>query len=687
MLLRFDWIGEYVELREDHDALADLLTRIGITVDAQEPWKETWLLELDIPANRPDLMSHFGVAREIAAATHRELKVPDLSFEEEGGPVEGTVPIEIEDPAICRRYSGRVILDAAVGSSPPWLEDRLESLGLRPVNQVVDVTNHVLWELGHPLHAFDLDTLKGERIVVRRARPGEKIITLDDVERELDPEDIVIADAERPVALAGVMGGLETEISERTSRILLESAHFEPSIIYRTARRHRLGTDASARFQRGADPEITLRALERVCHLLAKFGTGRVMQGSLDANPRPWEGRSVTLRWERAEALIGAELDPDELLDVLQRLGFGRRTESAGRHKVQIPSWRGDVEREIDLVEELARHHGMDRIPSELPSPDGGAPDVSPRRARRESLRDAFAAAGFLEVTTFPFIEREHDDRFRYRGEGERLPLANPLAENQGMMRGSLLPGLLTAVVRNQSRGEGEVRLFEVAKRFWRDAESGEPREAWTAACVLSRRSETPPHWSDPKASALGFYDLKGALEAIFEAVGFEPPVLAPSEHPVHHPAESSEVRLADRSLGPVGRLHPDLEMEFDLRAPTYAAEIDLEALLDLPEQLVQVRALSRYPWVERDLSLLLPEGTSYRKVAETAHALRQEELIRIRPLDRYVGSGVPKGKLSLTVRLRYQSLERTLTQEEVAARTEAVVESLTKVLGAELRS
>ncbi|MHC1580779.1 MAG: phenylalanine--tRNA ligase subunit beta, partial [Methanopyraceae archaeon] len=486
MRFRVDWIGEFVELRETAGELADLLTGVGLAVDAVESWGDQSVLEVDITSNRPDAMSHFGTAREIAASTSREMRAPDFTFqEEEGKAATEAARVEIEAPELCRRYAARVVEGVRVRTSPDWLADRLLAVEMRPVNHVVDVTNYVLWELGHPLHAFDLDLLEGSSIIVRRARPGEKMTTLDGVERTLDPEMLVIADEKRPVALAGIMGGADTEISEGTTRILLESAHFDPGSIRRTARRLGLRTDASQRFEKGADPEVIVRALERTCHLLERCGPGRPLLGAIDVYPRPWQSEAVPLRWERAEALAGCELDPTRLMDVLRRLGFEPKQERAGVYRVGVPSWRPDVSREVDLIEEVARHHGYDRIPSTLPQPSGAPPEREPGQVRRELLRDGLVAAGLLEAVPWAFVSAEEDASFRYRGEGEPLALENPLAERQGVMRGSLLPGLLEAAARNLSRGVEAVHIFEAGKRFWRDPGSGEPGEAWTVACLL----------------------------------------------------------------------------------------------------------------------------------------------------------------------------------------------------------
>jgi phenylalanyl-tRNA synthetase beta chain len=688
MRFRVDWIGEYVELRETAGELADLLTGVGLTVDAVESWGDQSVLEVDITSNRPDAMSHVGIAREVAASCARELLAPDLGFQEDDGkPAEGAARVEIEAPDLCRRYAARVVEGVQVRTSPDWLGDRLLAVEMRPVNHVVDVTNYVLWELGHPLHAFDLDLLEGSCIVVRRARAGEKMTTLDGVERTLDPEMLVIADEKRPVALAGIMGGADTEISESTTRILLESAHFDPTSICRTARKLGLRTDASLRFEKGADPEVVVRALERTCHLLQRCGPGRPLLGTIDVYPRPWKSGEVPLRWDRAQALLGCGLDPHRLVDVLRRLGFEPRQERAGVYQVGVPSWRPDVTREVDLIEEVARHHGYDNIPSTLPQPSGAPPEREPGHVRRELLRDGLVAAGLLEAVPTSFISAGEDAAFRYRGEGEPLALENPLAERQGVMRGSLLPGLLDAAARNLARGVESVRLFEEGKRFWRDAETREPGEAWTVACLLHGPRPGAGHWTGGGTAGTDFYDLRGALEGGLEAAGFAEVRFEPGEHPVLHPSEAAAVLLGDVPLGCAGRLHPDRAAAAGLPDPVYVAELDLEPLLAAASREVRGESPSRFPWADRDLSLFLPEGTTYRQVREAILSLEQGDLVSVEPLDRYRGEGVPEGKLSLTVRLRYQSRARTLTQEEVAAETNAVVECLIGRLGAELRA
>jgi len=687
MLIRFDWLRELVDLPESAEEVAEVLTGVGLAVDGIEAWGETSLFDIDVTANRGDAMNHRGVARELAAALGRDLAPLETAFPPTDAPAGERARVEIEDDGLCHRYTARIVEDLAMGTSPPWLEDRLESLGLRALNNVVDATNYVLLEMGQPMHTFDLDKLAGATVIVRRARKGETLVTLDEEERRLGPEDLIIADAQRPVALAGIMGGLETMISEDTTRILLESAWFHPGAIRATAKRLGMRTDASIRFERGCDPEATLPAADRFCNLMEKhLGGGRFLKDPLDVRARRPEPGRAPLRWDRAEALIGCAMDRPRLLGVMERLGFEREEGEEAAPVFRIPSWRPDVEREVDLVEEVGRHHGFESIPSSLPASPGAAPPRYAAAERRERLRDASAGAGFLEAVNYAFIDASLDRTYRYReGEGEPLPVLNPLVRHQGVMRGSLLPGLLQAASRNQARGEGPVRLFEFGKRFWKSP-GGEPAEEWTAAYLLQGAPTGAVSW-ERRQRTVDFFDLKGALEQVLEAGAAPDHRFAHAAHPFLHPSESAQVLHGDRLLGPAGRLHPDQEKALDLEGPVYVAELDLLPLLEAEEGKATVCPPSRFPWADRDLSLLLPEEVTYGRVEEAIRSLDQESLADVQALDRWVGEGVPEGKVSLSIRLRYQRADRTLRPDEASTLVEAVVQCLHRELSAELRS
>jgi phenylalanyl-tRNA synthetase beta chain len=619
-------------------------------------------------------MSVAGIAREVATAYGLPLKGPGAS----GAalePVETSdIDVVIEHPDLCPRYAGAVA-DVAIGPSPAWMQARLTAAGVRPISNIVDITNYVLLELGQPMHAFDLSTLDRAQIRVRTARPGETIKTLDGQTRALDPATLVIADASRACAIAGVMGGADSEVTTGTKAIVFESACFNPLSVRRTSKRLGLKTEASMRFERGTDPRLPLAAMQRACELLAATGAGRARGTVVDRNPVAAEPAMRRLRRERIAGILGAAVDDVAVTRILEALGFTLRRNATG-WDVEVPTWRVDILREVDLVEEIARHHGLDNLPTLFPPLSAGAPTSDPRIARARQLRAVLTGIGFSEAVTFGFVGE--DAAAPFAKAGDLVPIANPLSENFAVLRPSALPGIIDAVAHNRRREQRDVRLFEAGNSFTRSG--GERRAiacAWTGAAVAD-------HWSGG-AREVDFFDIKGAVERLAEALQIAI-VTEPHDEPWLVAGRSARISSGGTPLGVLGQLAPAMASQHGLPAgdAVYVAELDLDiAERFAPPQEPRVVPLPRYPSVTRDISILVAETLPAAHVRNTVREAAPPSLVRVREFDRYQGKGVADGQVSLSLRLTFRSPDRTLTDAEVSAAMAAVLAALAERHGA----
>lgn len=681
MLFSREWLGEYVDLPASVDELADRLTAAGHAVEGRETitldGAEDCVLEIDVTTNRPDCMCHLGMAREVATILGRELRRPHGSYEESEERAADAVRLEIEDPAGCPRYLAMVIRDVTVGPSPDWLRRRLESIGLRAINNVVDVTNYVLWETGQPLHAFDLDRLRGGMIGVRRGREGESLVTLDDHTRRLDPDVLVITDGEGPVALAGIMGGADSEVGDKTRHILLESAHFDPRTVRAGARKLGMKTDASHRFERGADPEGPLYAARRAAAMLAEIAGGRVLGGHVEAATLPagWPPR-LDLELARLQAFAGVELTAAEVERILGALGFELAPAGPGRWRVTVPSWRWYDFAEAypaDLYEEVLRVVGFDRIPAALPAVAGVDAPPRPLHRLRRRLQDQLAACGFSEAIDFAFHDRESDAAYpSVLGDSRPLALANPLSERYAVMRRSLLPNLVASAGHNVRRGAEVVRLFEIGHVF-AAAEDGAPHlEREALALVAGGRRGLP--WE--RRSEIDFYDLKGVVESLAQHAGARLET-RPATLPRFVPDAAASLHDGEgRRIGFCGQL--DLA---DAPYPIFAAELDVEPWAELAAEL-RIVAPSKYPGVAVDTTLTHPLEVAWQAIAAAIAAAEVADLVAWGLKDRYRGAGVPEGAVNTTIHFLYNSEERSLTQEEVNDRHTRLVARLEERFG-----
>jgi len=660
---------------------------------------EDAILVVNVTPNRPDALSHLGIAREVAALTGGKVRVPAARLAEGGGAASDAVKVRIEAPEKCGRYAARVIEGVKIGPSPVALARRLESCGVRSINNVVDATNLVLLELGHPLHAFDLEKVAGREIVVRTARPGERMTTLDGKDRALDPDDLVIADRDRGSALAGVMGGGDSEISAGTTRVLLESAWFEPGGIRRTSRRHGLKTEASYRFERGADPGMVIPAIDRCAALIAELAGGTVRKGIVDAHPRPARAAEVRLRWRRPAEILGMEVPRDEARRILAGLGFEERAGDAEGATFAVPSWRMDVTLEEDLVEEIVRTMGYDAIPETLPR-DASETPADPVEARATArIREALEGMGFAEAVNFSFVAEKDLEPFGRRiatGDGRsRAPgirLKNPISAEMAVMRTALLPSLLRNAAANRRQRVEDLRLHEIARVYHANPSFGreghdEPSLESTevAGLLLGRRH--PPGWAAGPEAA-DFHDAKAAVVAVLEALGIEG-VRWEAGAENMHPRTSATILAPspgnpDDVLGEVGELHPRIAAAFDLPRGVLVFRLSLDALVRRARLVPQYRAIPRFPAVLRDLAVVVADAV---RVEDVLAAVREEPLVEDAIVfDVYTGAPIPAGKKNLALAIRYRAGERTLTDPEADAAHASIVKRLAARLGAELR-
>jgi phenylalanyl-tRNA synthetase beta chain len=695
------WLREFVKVPGTAVEIGAAMSTRGFAVEGVESTPEgDQVIDFEVTANRPDCLSVAGMAREIATAYGLQVRRPAVrSAGREAltpaavpvdSPVEaaepaglylmslkpvngGDIDITIEDSALCPRYAGAVA-DVTVRDSPAWLQARLRAAGVRPISNIVDITNYVLIELGQPMHAFDHARLAGGQIRVRTAVRGERIRTLDGQVRDLAPDMLVIADADRPAAVAGVMGGADSEVTRASSTIVLESAYFSPLSVRRTSRRLGLKTEASIRFERGADPRVAVTALERACELLEHIGAGLARGTVVDRTASRIEPRQIRLRRARVSGLLGLEIDDAPARRILEGLGFALRDVADG-WDVIVPTRRVDILREVDLIEEVARHHGFDRIPAVFPPLASPPPAVDPRILEARTLRTILTGAGFSEAATFGFIPGPSAARFA--AEDAVVPIANPLSENFAVLRPSLLPGLLDALAYNRRREQHDVRLFEIGSRFSKPA--GERRAlalAWTGQADSD-------HWSS-RARAVDVFDVMGIVERVADALTLEVHT-QPAREPWLLPGRSASITSGDQVVGWLGQLLPAIAEHHGLPAgdPVYVAEIDLDAESLRARAPFRMHALPRYPSVTRDLSIVVDDALQAEAVRQTIRSAAPPTLTRVHEFDRYQGKGIPDGQVSLSLRLVFRSPDRTLTDAEVQQAMDAVIDALRQRHGA----
>ncbi len=645
------------------------------------------VFEIDLTPNRPDCLSHFGVAREIAAWTGSRLKQPPIEMEENGPAISTLTEVKVNEPDLCPRYTCRIIENVTIAPSPSWMQERLRTVGLRPINNVVDVTNYVLMELGHPLHAFDYDLLTGNRIEVRRAVQGEKTRTLDDVERTLNEGMLLICDGAKPVAVAGVMGGGNSEVGNGTRRVLLEAACFQPTSIRRTAKRLGLHSESSHRFERGADIEGLVTALDRAASLIAALTAGNVAKGRIDIYPKPFQKKIISLRPEKVRELLGISLPSTEIRQILNRLQLIVKDGASGNLQIGIPAFRIDLEREIDLIEEIARIYGYDRIPSTRVTATLEPGGTTRNRRLSMRLRRTLASEGFLETIHYSFHNPDDLDLLGLAPDSplrDFVEIRNPLSRDQSVMRTTLLPGLLHNLRENLKRSRSDLRLFETGRVFEKSTEAP-AREQDRLAGVVSGL-EVLPGW-DREARETDFFDVKSLLEDLILGVGISSLTWVPLETlPYLHPGKSASIMKGNRLIGYLGELHPEVMKRFELPQRVLYFDLDLEVVFQTGSEGIRYRPAIRFPAVERDIALIVPDAVSAGSIDAAIRKVAPDLIREVRLFDLYRGKPIPSDRKSLAFSIRFQAEERTLTDREINGIRDRIVETLKEKFGATLR-
>ena len=708
MKILYNWLKEFVDAAPFESVpapvtakdLAARLSMAGVAIDAVEDSASGPVLDAEITTNRPDLLGHYGVAREVAAILRTTLKPADPKLKEASERADSLVKVEIVCPELCGRFTARVIRGVKIGPSPDWLRQRLESIGQTSINNVVDATNYVMFELGHALHAFDFDTVAGHQIIVRRANAGEKIRTLDGLERLLRPDMCVVADASRAVGIGGIMGGAETEISSASRNLLLECAWFDPISIRRASKSLNLRTEASIRFERRADPEMAEVASRRCAELIQQLAGGEILAGVVDVYPARAEisrmdGSSIELTRREILRVMGSDVPDSEIEAILRALGFAPARTDANRSsrdslvaawKCRRPSWRHEVSREVDLVEEVARHYGFDKFPARLPAAKQPAARL-PYAAAQDALRERLVALGYQEIVSIPLVDEEHDALFRAAGVTS-AKISNPLAEDAGVLRTSGAVNMLRTLEWNLNRGQRNLRLFEVGRAY--SLRANQPVETPILTLGLTGQAREKNIYDSSRAA--GFEDLKGDLEALGDLFGgFE---MHPGAQDWLQPARAAGIscpasRLAG-DLGVAGQIARRVAEKFKLRQDVFLAELALEPLhraFTARRAALHYRPLPRFPAVERDFSLLLDDGIAFDRVVAAIGLLEIPEVESVEAVDLFRGGQISAGKHSLLVRVRFQSHQATLTETQLTDFSARIAATLTTQLGVTLRT
>ena len=677
MRILLSWLADFVEIKESPRELADALTMAGMAVDAVESEAGETVFEFDITSNRPDAMNHLGMAREVAAIYRRPLRAPSTACAESGPPAASKASVEIQDPDGCLRYVGRVFTDVEVRPSPDWMRRRLELCGIRSINNLADLTNYVLLEIGQPTHAFDLDSLAGAAIVVRRARNGEKLVTLDGEDRDLTGGHLAICDADRPVALAGVMGGQATEITGETRNVLLEAAWFRPSVIRNAARGFKLFTEASHRFERGADWNAAPQAADRIAALLAETGPGQVLPGQVDCFPQPPELSPIRLERADIRRHLGIQVDDAEVEGILSALGFEPSADSSG-WSVPAVSHRLDVKRGIDLIEEVARIHGFANIPATLPAV-GAAPEPTPLAAEDARMRAAVRGLGYDETVGFAFISSDEAKRF---GSGDPVSLRNPLSQLWDVMRNSAVPTMVRALEWNLRRNLPFVRLAEFGRVYRRSEDSYEEPSVLTLG---ASGAASPASWAEP-AREVGFYDVKADVSALLAPFLPNAPSIVTEGVPSYYRQKhAAGLKSGGEVLAWFGELDPELARERKIRQPVWVAEIFLDRVYRRGLRRPAHGKLAKVPAVSRDFSLLVPDAIDFASITEAVGEM--PDLDSVEPVEVFRGKNVPEGSYSLLLRAWWQRLDESLTDQEVNEFAAELRSRLQSRLGIALRT
>jgi len=671
MKISLDWLREYVDLPDSPEHLEEILTNVGFPVEASQRVGDDWMFDVEITSNRPDCLGHIGLAREVGAATGAVFKMPAVDYAEKGKDINQWSSVQNEAADLCSRYTARVIEDVKVGQSPGWMQRRLETIGLRSINNIVDITNYVLMEVGQPLHSFDYDRLSQGRIVVRRAKGGEQMVTIDHSKIELTDDMLIIADAAEPVALAGIMGGLASEVGDDTKNILLESAHFNPLSVRRTSRALTLSSESSFRFERNVDMVMVEWASRRAAALLVGWAGGKAASGLIDVRPGGRQERpKVTMRLSRLKKLLGFEIDMDYVLSLFERLGFEPQFDKKGIVTCIIPSWRNDLRREVDLIEEVIRIHGYDKVPTEQKIHiNVTTPDTHRRTC--EKVTHTLGGCGFFETINVSFVEDRYLQLFGPDG-FEPIRVKDLSRKTNNALRHTLLPSLLSARRRNQDAGNGRCDIYELSAVHQPDGNGQMPKERIMLALL----------------SDGDFRELRGAVEAVIGALDKNAALtFKPQDVLWAQKGSGTQMLLAENSIGYIGKANEKIIKAYDLEHELSLAEICFDELVKLEGAPVELEPLMRFPAINRDLSLIVDEAVTWDQIEQLILKQQIEQLCSIQFVGIYRGKGIDPGKKSLTLTLVFRLAEKTLTHEEVDEHQEKILAELTEHLSAQIRT
>lgn len=679
MKISIDWLNEYLDEDIAVPLVVDALNRIGLMVESWEEKDGDTILEVETYSNRPDTLGHLGMARELAVSLEVKLKERSWPLVEISQKTSDVADVQVWDEDLCPRYCGIVVKGIKVGPSPLWLSRQIEAMGLNPVNNVVDVTNYVLFSTSQPIHAFDLEKIGGAKIIIRRARKGEGLLCLDGTTLALQPEMLVIADESKPMALAGVIGGQESAVSLETKDVFIESACFDPISVRKTRKAAGLQTDASYRFERGADIGFPPQAALMAASLLSQFG-GKATKELADVYPQPRKNREIVLRHRRIGELLGVEVEEGFVKKTLQDLEFGVEAQQPGIWKIRVPTWRVDIDREADLIEEIARFYGYDKIPAVVPPLKVIEPISDRNKEKLSRLRPILFHYGFNEVINFSFSD---PDKEAALGTGRQpVEIRNPISSKSSLLRTTLLGGLMENLVWNTNRGLEDVQVFEVGNLYCRED------QGCLEKLTLSLLSAGPlgeEDWQD-KARAADFFHLKGACEALMRGLRYEPFSFEIEGHVLFDPGHTLALVYKEEKVGYLGLVKRNILDFFSVKQEVYAAELDLGLLFGKQPRAFSYTPVAKYPCISRDISLLVPQEVSYQDLKKALEKLPLPILEEFQLIDRYAGESIPPDKVSLSLRFIYRHPQRTLLAEEVDKTEQQVIIHLTRTLKVQLR-
>ena len=685
MRVSFDWLKDFIDGKIDINKARDSLTMAGLEITSSVDIEGDHVMEIEVTPNRPDCLSILGIARELSAASGIPIKLPGSVKKNfmKKGPARGSVKVEVTDRHACPRYTGCIMKNVKVGPSPKWLAQRLDAMGIRPVNNVVDITNYALFELGQPLHAFDLDKLIDKRIIVRRAKKGESIVTIDGVARALSPNILVIADNQRPVAIAGIMGGKDTEITAATRNILIESACFDPVIIRRACRELGLASESSYRFERGVDQAMIFASSARTQELVKEIAGGKVAGRPSDTGARIEKEKEITFSLDEVSRILGIAISPEKIKDIFKKLNL-RPSRKKNTISVTVPSYRQDLGRDIDLIEEVARIYGYDKVPSRLPSfaPQKAYCLEKKTASLENEIRKILCAMGLNEIMTYALTSRNAVENLGILSEN-LVRLKNPMSSQQEVMRPSLLSEMLEVLNWNLNRKNTLLQLFELNKVYIMDKATGQPDEMTRLSIGIC--GEKPGNWKE-KPRDLDFFDLKGVIEMLMDSLGAAGYKIEKTEHPSLKENMSMAINVKAKSCGVFGEVKDDVARKFDIKRKVYAAEISLDELVNCANLRRIFTALPKYPSIKRDIAILLDDAINASSIYDVIKEEAKELVKSVDVFDLYKGRQIQEGKKSLAYTIEYRSDQRTLNDKEVNDVHKKVQDALTKRLGAQIR-